>query len=437
MRACWLFLVALAAHAEDFRSKAPIITEGSDPFRRIQLPFEAYRDTRWDLGDLRVLNAKGEAVPLAFVGEAVPEREKPVNVRLPQFAVTAPTPSATASGRVDVRVRTADGALMYVEQRPAGKAPPVRPAAYFLDASKVEFPVGALIFDWEVKPGSEIVRVNVEASDDLRDWRSVVSRTTLMRLEQAGQTLAQNQVLLRGAKWKYYRVTWDGVPFVLKSVDAESAPKDAPPEEGSKRSIASATRTKEGDFVYDLGARLPIQSIRVTFPEVNSVAPFDIAVRDTKRSAWRTVASSTFYRISRDGAEIVSPPLRLGLVSAREWRLHPQVKSAGDGAPPTLEAQWRPAELVFVAKGEGPFTLAFGDKEARATAIPVSNLMPNYERGAERKLSWRRLARSPRRPRHRHPRCTSGRARRSSRSGRCSSAPCFSSRSWPTAFMRR
>jgi hypothetical protein len=387
MRACWLFLFALAAHAEDFRSKAPITTEGSDPFRRIQLPFEAYRDTRSDLGDLRVLNAKGEAVPLAFVGEAIPEREKPVNVRLPQFAVTAPTPSATASGRVDVRVRTADGALMYVEQRSAGKPPPVRPAAYFLDASKVEFPIGALVFDWEVKPGSEIVKVNVEASDDLREWRPVASRATLLRLEQAGQTLAQNQVPLRGAKWKYYRVTWDGVPFALKAVDAESAPKDSRPDEPRKTTTASATRTKEGDFVYDLGARLPVEALRVVFPEVNSVAPFDIAVRDTKEGAWRAVASATFYRIARDGVEIASQPLRLGPVSAREWRLHPQVKSAGDGAPPTLEVQWRPAEIVFVAKGEGPFVLAFGDREARATAIPVSNLMPNYERGAERKLA--------------------------------------------------
>ena len=82
-------IFALSANAEDFRSKAPITLSGTDPFQRIELPFEAYRDTRRDLGDLRVLNAKGEAVPLAFVGEAVPERETPVNVRLPKV-VKAP-----------------------------------------------------------------------------------------------------------------------------------------------------------------------------------------------------------------------------------------------------------------------------------------------------------------------------------------------------------
>jgi len=393
-------ILALSASAEDLRSKASITVSGTDPFQRIELPFEAYRDTRRDLGDLRVLNAKGEAVPLAFVGEAVPEREKPVNVRLPQFAVTTLAPSTAASGRVEIHVRTSpDGTLRYVESRsPTARALTMipRPAAYLLDASKVEFPVGALVFDWEVKQGAEIVKVNVEASDDLQGWRTVASRAALVRLEQAGQSLGQNQVALRGVKARYYRITWDGSPFVLKAVDAESAPKNARQQDPRKVTTATATRTKDGDFVYDLGARLPVEAIRVVFPDVNSVAPFDIAVRDARglpptgtgfeNGAWRTVTSATFYRISRQGVEIASQPLEIGVQSAREWRLHPQVKSAGDGQPPTLEAQWRPAELVFVAKGEGPFALAFGDKDARATAIPVSSLIPNYERGAERKL---------------------------------------------------
>src|SRR6185369_14450737 len=139
---------------------------------------------------------------------------------------------------------------------------------------------------------------------DLQGWRTVASRAALVRLEQAGQSLGQKQVMLRGAKAKYYRITWDAAPFVLKAVDAESAPKNARPQDTRKVTTAAPTRTKEGDFVYDLGARLPVETIRVVFPDVNSVAPFDIAMRDSKEGAWRTVTSATFYRISRDGVEI-------------------------------------------------------------------------------------------------------------------------------------
>ena len=383
-----LALCAFGAHAEEFRSKAPITLKGNDPFQRIELPFEAYRDTRRDLGDLRVLNARGEAVALAFVGEAIPEREKPVMVRLPQFAVTSP-PAATAAGRVDVRVRTmADGTLMSVEQRSPGKAASAQPSAYFLDASQLKFAVGALVFDWDAKPGSEIVKVNVEASDDLRDWRSAAARATLVRLEPAGQTRSQTKVPLYGSRAKYYRITASGSPFVLRAVDAESATSVLRAQEPRKTTTAAATRTKEGDFVFDLGARLPVEAIRVVFPDLNSVAPFEISAREASNVSWRHVANATFYRISRDGAEIASPALELGMQSAREWRLRPQVKPAGDGQPPSLEVQWRPAEIVFIAKGDPPFALAFGDKEARAAAIPVASLMPGYERGTERKLAF-------------------------------------------------
>jgi hypothetical protein len=379
---------ACVAHAEDFRSRAPIALQGTDPFQRIQLPVEAYREGRADLGDLRVLNGRGEAVPIAFVGEAVPEREKAVTVRLPQFAVTSPAGSAP-QGRVDVQVRTlADGTLMSVQQRAAGKAVPAQPSAYFLDASQLKFPIGALIFDWEVKPGSEIVKVNVEASDDLRDWRPAAPRATLVRLEQAGQALSQTQVPLFASRAKYYRVTGAAHPFVLRSVDAESAPATVRQEQPSKMTTAAATRTPEGDFVFDLEARLPVEAIRVVFRETNSVAPFEISTRDGPNAAWRHVTTATFYRISRDGTEITSPFIEVRAQPAREWRLHPQVKSASEGQAPSLEVKWRPAEMVFVAKGDPPFTLAFGDREARATSIPVSSLMPGYERGNERKLAF-------------------------------------------------
>ncbi len=124
-------LVTAVSHAENFRSHAPIRVEGADPFQRVQLPVEVYRDARPDLGDLRVLNARGEAVPLAFAGDAILEREAPQTTRLPQFAVSAPaSPGVAVPGRIDIRVRALpDGTLVSVEQRPGGKVPAPAPSS--------------------------------------------------------------------------------------------------------------------------------------------------------------------------------------------------------------------------------------------------------------------------------------------------------------------
>lgn len=393
-------LAAFAANADDFRARAPITLQGTDPFQRIQLPFEAYREARRDLGDIRVMNARGESVPFAFAGEAEPEKAPTVTAVLPQFPIISrPTLATTAAGRLDVRVRArGDGTIISVEERPPGKAvpPAIRPIAYLLDASQLKFPIGQLRFDWDAGPGAEVVKVSVEGSDDLRAWSSLASRAALVRVEQGGQVLAQTQVALHGARPKYLRVTWDGGAFALRSVTAESAPEVIPPERKSMR-VASAQRGKDGELVFDLGARLPVEAIRVEFPETNSLALFEVSVRDGNKDAtsrdgnkdapWRVVAAATFYRITRDNVELLSPPLEVGRVTAREWRLRPQVKSTGaEGAMPSIEVLWRPAEVVFVAKGEPPFTLAFGDAEMKPAAIPISSLMPNYERRAERKL---------------------------------------------------
>jgi hypothetical protein len=62
-------------------------------------------------------------------------------------------------------------------------------------------------------------------------------------------------------------------------------------------------------------------------------------------------------------------------------------RSGGIGStPPKLEAQWRSAQVVFVARGPGPFRLAFGDPDAKAAWVSVSTLMPDYKRGDELKL---------------------------------------------------
>jgi hypothetical protein len=206
--------------------RAPRGAQGTDAFHRLTLPIEVYRDARPDLGDVGVLNGRGEAVPFAFAPEPEPVKEKPTSAPLPQFAITSRPSAATVTGRVEVSVSTrADGTLVSVQERTTGKGAVPRPVAYVLDASQIKTPVGKLRFDWEAAPGAEIVKVTIEGSDDLREWRTLATRAPLVRLEQAGQTLAQTVVDLRGSNAKYYRITWDSAPFVLKSVVAESVPQ--------------------------------------------------------------------------------------------------------------------------------------------------------------------------------------------------------------------
>jgi len=195
-----LLLVAAGAAQAEFKASAPVELKGSDAFHRLTLPMEVYRDARRDLGDVGVLNARGEAVPFAFAPEPEPVKEAPTSEPLPQFPVSSRPSGTTGAGRVEVSVSTRkDGTLVSVQERTPGKQAVPRPVAYVLDASQLKSAVGALRFDWEAAPGAEIVKVTIEASDDLREWRTLASRAPLVRLEQAGQSLSQVRVELRGS----------------------------------------------------------------------------------------------------------------------------------------------------------------------------------------------------------------------------------------------
>jgi hypothetical protein len=151
--------------------------------------------------------------------------------------------------------------------------------------------------------------------------------------------------------------------------------------------VQSAKRGEQGEIIYDLGALLPVESLRPVFAERNSVAAFEIAVQEKPESPWRSVSAATFHRLDRGGVELVSPPHEIGRRPARHWRLKPTVKGAVPATqPPLLEVHGRPAEIVFVTKGDGPFYLEFGDPEARPAAMPIASLIPNYERQAERNI---------------------------------------------------
>ncbi|HET9469809.1 MAG TPA: DUF3999 family protein, partial [Usitatibacter sp.] len=97
-------LHAAADSPGDYASGAPLTPAGPDALQRFALPFEAYRDARRDLADVRVFNAKGESVPIAVAAEPETAKEAARTVALPQFAVSTLAATRGAPGGTEVTV---------------------------------------------------------------------------------------------------------------------------------------------------------------------------------------------------------------------------------------------------------------------------------------------------------------------------------------------
>lgn len=410
LAACGLVLFAPASNAQSVESFTNVVSvkqQGGDGLQRVVLPPAVHQGAaRADLGDLRMFNARGEPVPFAHASAPSPREVAPVSHELPVFPLTVTAPGRAGGDMLSLQVRQqADGTLISLNSRPAdGKANALSAKArralsgYILDASRLNSKAGqtdrvfisALVFDWEVTDDTRSGRVRIETSADLKSWSMLMHDVALVDLEHAGQRLTQKRVEFMPTDARYLRLTWAEKPFVLKSVSAESLGSSAPPALSRQTVSPEAGKVEglqPGEYAFDLGGRLPVTQARLVLPEPNTVAPVRIFARSDVTQPWRQVDSATFYRLNREGAELSAPAARFPVQNERFWKIAVDARAGGLGrGTPQLEVAWQPQSIVFAARGEGPYRMAWGNAEAGPAHLSLAALIPGYRAESEYSL---------------------------------------------------
>jgi len=380
----WLSLLccalALADSPDDFAFGMLLQSDGPQALVRIDLPAAVHTGVRRpDLGDLRVFNAAGEAVPHALLPQPPAARARPALLPLPHFALRGE--AAAGVEGVEVRIERQGGRAVV---RMDGRAPvPARATllGYLVDASAVEQPLQG--FSLELSPAVEelVTRVRVEASDDLARWTTLVSEAPVLRLAAGGQRLEQLRIEFAPRRAKYFRLSWaaaaPALPLLALAGEPAAAVLEAPRQ--WQQVAGSAVQEQPGSYRFDLGGQFPADRLRLLLPQPNSVAAVELLSRSRAGDAWRRVTTATVYRLGAAGQEVVNPDLAIAVNSDRHWLLRVDQRGGGLGSGvPELAAGWLPQGLIFAARGPAPFQLAFGSSSARPGAYPITTLVPGY-----------------------------------------------------------
>jgi hypothetical protein len=373
---------ALAQESGTPRHRAQILAPEGHSHYRVLLPARVYAGIEQrDLGDLRVLNASGEPVPHAFLprepADPVPVVASPARL----FPVYGAEAQGVEGVKLDV-VRGAGGTVIRLSESPRKPGVERRLLGYLVEIGKDEKPIEALELDWRTAAGFNGA-ARVEASDDLGRWRTLVHEAPILALEHAGERLERRRVELRGARAEYLRLSFLRVPrdFELRGLRLERRGERAEPGREWAR-LAAGPAAKAGEYRFDAGGRFPADRVRLTLPQRNTVARVQILSRDDDERPWRSRAWTTVYRLQRDGIELTSPDVPIPQGTDRQWLVRADTRGGGLGAGALgLELGWVPHELVFAARGAGPFALAFGAARARSEALPVASVVPGYEKG--------------------------------------------------------
>jgi hypothetical protein len=101
----------------------------------------------------------------------------------------------------------------------------------------------------------------------------------------------------------------------------------------------------------------------------------------TREPGWESLPGGTVYALSIQGREVRSTVLPMSGGRYSHLRLQPVggIDQLGH-PPPSIRIAARPASLVFLARGAGPYRLAWG-QTTPSTALPLNELMPARQAG--------------------------------------------------------
>jgi len=405
MKFAALAALALACVPAARAATLPLTLTGTGPYYTLAVPLQARAlSGSSGLADLRVHNAVGETMAFAWVDEPAPAAA-PRQVAARLYKV--PLPPADAASAIDGRPRQA----WIVDTREASE--------------------DLLRLDLGLERGTQgVYTLRIEASDDLQHWRTLKDDAQLVQLQalpQVGATgtlasqvererLSANGIDLDDTPARYLRLTTaprSAIPPLVSATVTRAPHRPAPPPLEWSDTIA-ASRCEATSCDYPLPRNAAIAEVQITPSDVDTIGqvmvmgqmemgrlppprhsllhgPLHALRLKAERAptqagmAWDNAGMANVYWLTQaSGApDLHSPPLRLEGAAWHMLRLETfgPITQLGH-APPTLRVGVRQRQLVFVARGAGPFTLARAGAGDASTPMSLATLMPGRAPGA-------------------------------------------------------
>lgn len=361
----------------DFTAHVPLNVSGSGPWYRLELPLAVQLNARQaDLGDVRVFNAAGEPQAYALSRQAS-QRSESRNVTAVKWFPLYAADTQQALPNVVMKATTS-GTLVEIKPSTAPKPGKQVLRGWVLDASAIKAPLQQLSLDWS-REQEGFQCFSIEASDDLQHWKAW-GDGQVARLSFADERVEQHDVSLPGQSARYLRLVWQGQAApLLTSAKLESATSSTLPMPLVWSQAFPGERLKAGEYSWQLPTGLNVERLRVELKQPNTLAPVTLSGRSDAKQTWQPLSNGLLYRLTQSGKDVVQDELQLPGQTVAQLKLQVDERGGGLGVEaPALRVAVRATQLVFLARGEPPFSLALGNASAKAASLPLSTLIPDY-----------------------------------------------------------
>jgi hypothetical protein len=391
----------------DFAHGRSIETKQPGALQTLLIPVAVYRGSvEPRLADLRVFDAAGEAVPHTIRSLDTPEPLEELSEPLPLFAIPEGATHAPALGaepgaepgakgfwkrkellRVDATIIVQE-AHIRVESGAAAGAPASRTTGYLVDRGEPtrDLPVQdkelrkvvGLELEFAPSEAPFVAALRVRGSDDLVRFEKLAPRATIARLEQGGHRIELTRIDFPASRHRYLEITWPGGdrPVELAAVRARLAPRAPAQHRFHAKLKGRAAQDEPRIFLFDLGGTPPVDRMQVELPRSNDAVEARLLSGTSPEGPWYPLYSGLVFDVEHAGTRHRNEAIAARKARHRHYRLEVSPKGGGSGGrAPVLDVAWRPEQLIFVARGEAPFSLSYGRAEVAASNFDFSDLL--------------------------------------------------------------
>ncbi len=363
-------------HPDDFAFGYQLSVDKFGSLYKITLPEDVYQNvTRNDLGDLRVFNTHGEVVPHVLQFRQSDRAKAPEQLSLPFFPVFQPKGKSDKPLSLNVKTNAAGAIIMVTGKTDTDATSKI--SAYLIDVSHIKKTISELQLHWEGADSHFITTVSVSYSQDLSAWHTLVRAATLTEMLYGNHKLEQRRIHLPLRQAPYLRLQWPAGATDVHLTDVRGTVINKVISRPRRSFTLSGVRDADNlrVFHFDSKGVFPADQVNVRLPQINSLIQAVVKSRQNADDPWRQRCRGVFYNLRMDQTDMQNPVFSSALTTDRYWRLEILSDTGGMGNnPPRLELGWTPNDLVFLARGESPFTLAFGNADMRPPA-PTDNLL--------------------------------------------------------------
>lgn len=335
---------------------------------------DVYRHVKHkNLSDIRITNADGDLVPMRIMKAGDTIEYEYTQTSLPLFKInqTIGTNVSTKQVRTtrfgqseNYTVKTSKSFLNYLKTEETQQD-----NVFYIDATSLnEHKIASLILDWEfLDQGNRVFYLELQASNDLTNWNTLYSRKKMLDIHIANKHVLENKLLLNHQTYAYYRLTFHKPPYPqITQVTAQLTSQEIHIK-NKILSVRNLNIETVNEVKFQLDGHFSIESMKIDFNQKNLITNVRLYSKQREKDKWKFIKQDMLYSLEYQGDEISENILHTNPSNHRFWRLVFD-KNVNNNSLSKIDLGWRPHHVQFIAQGEAPYTLVYGNSKIKRPA---------------------------------------------------------------------